>query len=226
MSTDRQTRADAARATADRLIAVARAAFAEQGFAAVSLDALAAQAGMTRGALHHHFGNKAGLFEAVLRRIDAEIGAELEAISSAEPDPWTAFRRCYHHYLDAALAPDRRRILFQDAPAVLGLKAVEIQLESGFAEIVADLRALMAGGALPGLDPEALAHLLNGATVQLAFWAAAEPGRMQPAHATLAALFDGLVASGPGSGAGAEGRLGAAGGPGGTGGAKGREQGP
>jgi AcrR family transcriptional regulator len=222
MSTDRQTRADAARATADRLIAVARTAFAEQGFAAVSLDALAAQAGMTRGALHHHFGNKAGLFEAVLRRIDAEIGAELEAISSAEPDPWTAFRRCYHHYLDAALAPDRRRILFQDAPAVLGLKAVEIQLESGFAEIVADLRALMDRGALPGLNPEALAHLLNGATVQLAFWAAAGPYRAQAAHATLAAVFDGLAASGAGAGAG----FGAPRSPGGASSTKGREQGP
>lgn len=220
MSTDRQTRAETARATADRLIAVARTAFAEQGFAAVSLDALAAQAGMTRGALHHHFGNKAGLFEAVLRRIDAEIGAELEAISSAEPDPWTAFRRCYHHYLDAALAPDRRRILFQDAPAVLGLKAVEIQLESGFAEIVADLRALMAGGALPGLNPEALAHLLNGATVQLAFWAAAGPDRAQAAHATLAAVFDGLAASG----AGAAGHFGAARGPGSAGSAEGGKQ--
>lgn len=220
MSTDRQTRADTARATADRLIAVARAAFADQGFAAVSLDALAAAAGMTRGALHHHFGNKAGLFEAVLRRIDAEIGAELDAISAAEPDPWTAFRQCYHHYLDAALAPDRRRILFQDAPAVLGLKAVEIQLESGFAEIVADLRALMDRGALPGLDPEALAHLLNGATVQLAFWAAAAPGREGAAHATLAAVFDGLSPSGAGAGAG----FGAARGPGGTGGAESLEQ--
>ena len=220
MSTDRQTRAEAARATADRLIAVARAAFAEQGFAAVSLDALAASAGMTRGALHHHFGNKAGLFEAVLRRVDAEIGAELDAICAAEPDPWAAFRRCYHHYLDAALAPDRRRILFQDAPAVLGLKAVEIQLESGFAEIVADLRALMDGGRLPGLDPEALAHLLNGATVQLAFWAAAAPGRTAAAHATLAAVFDGLAPSGAGAQAG----LGLARGPGGTGGAESLEQ--
>lgn len=220
MSTDRQSRAEAARATVDRLILAARAAFAEQGFAAVSLDALAAAAGMTRGALHHHFGNKAGLFEAVLRRIDAEIGAELEAICIAEPDPWRAFRSCYHHYLDAALAPDRRRILFQDAPAVLGLKAVEIQLESGFAEIVADLRALMDRGALPGLDPEALAHLLNGATVQLAFWAAAAPGRTQAAHDTLAAMFDGLARSGAGAGAG----FGAPRGPGGTGGAEGLEQ--
>lgn len=221
MSTDRQTRADVARATADRLIAVARTAFATRGFAEVSLDALAAQAGMTRGALHHHFGNKAGLFEAVLRRIDAEIGAEMDAIHAAEPDPWVAFRRCYHHYLDAALAPDRRRILFQDAPAVLGLKAVDILLESGFADIVAELRDLMAKGHLRGLDPEALAHLLNGATLQLAFWTAAEPGRTQAAHATLAALFDGLTPSGAGAAPG----FGRAGDPGGAGRAKGLEQG-
>ena len=81
--------------TMHRLLTVARKAFAEQGFAATSLDALAAEAGLTRGALHHHFGNKAGLFEAVLRRVDAEIDAALDAEWDAEPDKWRAFRNCY-----------------------------------------------------------------------------------------------------------------------------------
>lgn len=196
MSNIRITRAEAAQATTERLIAVAHLAFAEHGFAEVSLDALAAQAGVTRGALHHHFGNKAGLFEAVLRRIDAEIGAEMQALWARTPDAWEGFRACFHVYLDAVLRPDRSRILFQDAPAVLGMKAVDILLESGFGEMLADLQGFIDSRRISAPDAEALAHLLNGATINLAFWAAegeAGEGRRERAHATLAALFDALT---------------------------------
>jgi AcrR family transcriptional regulator len=196
MSTHRKTRAEAAQATTERLIATAHRAFAERGFAEVSLDALAAEAGVTRGALHHHFGNKAGLFEAVLRRIDAEIAAEMRAVWEATPDAWEGFRACFHVYLDAALRPDRCRILFQDAPAVLGMKAIDILMESGFGDMVAELQGLIAGGRISPADAEALAHLLNGASINLAFWAAegaAGEGRRDRAHATLSALFDGLT---------------------------------
>jgi AcrR family transcriptional regulator len=195
MPTQRITRAQAAQATTDRLIVAAHRAFAEHGFAEVSLDALAAEAGVTRGALHHHFGNKAGLFEAVLRRIDAEIAAEMQAVWDAKADAWEGFRACFHVYLDAVLRPDRSRILFQDAPAVLGMKAVDILMESGFGDMVADLQGLIASRRIRAPDAEALGHLLNGATINLAFWAAegmADDDRRGRAHAALAALFDGL----------------------------------
>ncbi len=190
-------RAAKAAETTDRLISVARVAFARDGFAATSLDALAAEAGVTRGALHHHFGNKAGLFEAVLRCVDAELDSVMTTTAAPLTDPWAAFRACFHAYLDAALAPDRRRILFQDAPAVLGMKSVDILMESGFAEMRADLHAMIAAGQIIATDGEALAHLLNGATINLAFWVAegaVEEARLARAHATLAALFDGLTA--------------------------------
>ena len=196
MSNLRTTRAQAAQGTTERLIAAAHRAFAEHGFAEVSLDALAAEAGVTRGALHHHFGNKAGLFEAVLRRIDAEIGAEMQAVWETTSDAWEGFRACFHVYLDSVLRPDRSRILFQDAPAVLGLKAVDILMESGFGEMLADLQGFIDSRRITAPDAEALAHLLNGATINLAFWAAegeAGDGRRERAHATLAAVFDGLT---------------------------------
>lgn len=192
MSTDRKSRAEAAQETTDRLIAVAHRAFSDRGFAEVSLDGLAAEAGVTRGALHHHFGNKAGLFEAVLRRIDAEIGAEMQAAADASQDAWAAFQRCFHVYLDGVLRPDRCRILFQDAPAVLGMKSVDILMESGFGEMVADIQALIDAGILAAQDAEALGHLLNGATINLAFWAAEGPAdedRRTRAHAALAGLL-------------------------------------
>jgi AcrR family transcriptional regulator len=191
------SRADAMQNTIDRLLAVARRAFAEQGFAATSLDALAAEAGVTRGALHHHFGNKAGLFEAVLRRLDAEICTLIEAEWSAEPDSWRAFRLWYDRYLDEALHPSRRRILFQDATAVLGLKAIDILLDEGIAEVVADLTKLVAEGRVRPVDPEATAYLLNGAVANLAFWAAdgtPPQDRVARAKRTLAHMLEGLTA--------------------------------
>lgn len=196
MSTPATPRAEAAQATAARLVATARRAFSEQGFSAVSLDALAEAAGVTRGALHHHFGNKAGLFEAVLREVDGELAAAMQAEYDATADPWQGFRRCFHVYLEAALAPDRRRILFQDAPAVLGMRAMDILMESGFGAMVEDLAALIAAGRIRGDDPEALGHMLNGATLNLAFWVAetgAETDTLARAHDALAALFDGLT---------------------------------
>jgi AcrR family transcriptional regulator len=199
MSTSRKTRAEMAQDTAAHLVACARAAFAEQGFAQVSLDALALRAGVTRGALHHHFTNKTGLFEAVLRAVDKEMSVVLAQEWDSRGDPWAACRRSYHRYLDLTLAPDRRRILFQDAPAVLGLRATDILLDSGFRELVEDLRGYIRDGLIRPLDPEALAHMLNGATLQLAFWAAEAPDgcdRVGPAHATLDALFDGLALPG------------------------------
>jgi AcrR family transcriptional regulator len=181
--------------TTARLIAVARKAFAAQGYGAVSLDALAAEAGVTRGALHHHFTNKAGLFEAVLRQIDTEMAAEIEARCGGEADHWTAFRNSFHCYLDIATSPDHARILFQDGPAVLGTKAFDILVDSGLSDTMDWLRMLIADGRVTAPDAEALAHLLNGATLNLAFWVAGAPSgedRAAVAHATLSRLFDGF----------------------------------
>lgn len=192
-----QGRAEAAELTALRLVATARGAFATQGFAQVSLDALASEAGVTRGALHHHFQNKAGLFEAVFRAVDAEIGTELDTIYDAQTDPWAGLKTCYHAYLDLALRPDRARILFRDAPSVMGARAMEILMESGFATIVEDLADLISKGRLRPLDPVAVAHVLNGAVMAQVLWLAADEGgtdtQRAAAHAALDAVFEGLT---------------------------------
>jgi AcrR family transcriptional regulator len=183
--------------TITRLLAVARKSFTEHGFASTSLDALAAQAGLTRGALHHHFGNKTGLFEAVLREVDSEIDAALDAEWAAEPDHWVAFRKYYARYLEEALDPSRRRILFEDAPAVLGNRAYDILMDEGVGDLVADLKELIAEGRVKPVDPEALAQLLNGAISNLSCWAAdAPPGedRLPRARKTLAIILDGMAA--------------------------------
>jgi AcrR family transcriptional regulator len=200
MSTPRKTRAETAQDTAERLTATARRIFAAEGAAAVSLDALAAEAGVTRGALHHHFGNKTGLFEAAFRAEIAALGQILDRVWDDDiargADAWTAFRDCFHAYLGAILAPGPRRILLQDGPSLLGLRAVDILMEDGFGTIVDQLGDLAARGRVAALDPVAMAHLFNGATINLAFWAAEAPAgedRLTPAHAALRTMFDGFT---------------------------------
>jgi len=196
MSIGPTSRAETKQATIDRLIIAARVAFADEGFAAASLDRLSEAAMVTRGALHHHFKDKTGLFEAVVRRIDAEITVELQQVWLASADPWDGLRSCFHLYLDALLRPDRKRILLQDAPGVLGMKAFDILAESGMDALIGDLATLVANQQLTAPDGEALAHLLNGAIANLAFWVAEgteAENRLPRAHATLATLFDGLT---------------------------------
>ena len=77
------------------------------------------------------------------------------------------------------------------------MKSVDILMELGFGSMVEDLQLFIATDRIRAPDAEALGHLLNGASINLAFWAAeGDPGenRRQRAHATLAALFDQLTA--------------------------------
>jgi AcrR family transcriptional regulator len=196
MSTDRRSRAEQAQETTERILSVARAVFTTQGVAQASLDAISAEAGVTRGALHHHFTNKAGLFEAVLRRMDREIGDEIDAAWDPALPSWAAWRACFHQYLDAVLRPDRLRLFFLEGPAILGARAFDLLLTSGLSEVVEGLSDPEVRRALTVADAEAMAITLNGAALNLAFWVAEapeDPDRMARAHRMLDAVFDGLT---------------------------------
>ncbi|MBG2874922.1 TetR/AcrR family transcriptional regulator [Proteus alimentorum] len=108
------------------LLETARKVFCEQGYAEASMDDLTAQAGLTRGALYHHFGDKKGLLSAVVAQIDAEMDARLQAISDTINDPWQAFTMRCHTYLEMALEPEIQRIIMRDSRAVLSDKLTEL----------------------------------------------------------------------------------------------------
>ena len=73
-------------ATKDRVLAVAAVVFAERGYEAASLDALASALGVTKQTILYHFGSKAGLLDAVLDATAATLGDELDrAVGAAEP---------------------------------------------------------------------------------------------------------------------------------------------
>src|SRR4051812_14577574 len=114
--------AEEAAITRTALLAVARRSFAEEGYAATTLDGLAGQAGVTRGAVHHHFGDKRALFVEVFEALEQELNdAIVRAALSAPPDPLQQMRAGCRAMFEFVGQPEYRQIALGDAPAVLGL---------------------------------------------------------------------------------------------------------
>lgn len=122
MSTVRRTQAERAAETRDALIAAARPLFAAQGFAEAALEAIVRAAGVTRGALYHHFADKTELFAAVFEQVEEEVAVRMgEAIAASnQTDPIEVMRLGAGFWLDACSDPEVQRIVLVDAPAVLG----------------------------------------------------------------------------------------------------------
>ena len=93
-----------------RLIAAARRAFAEHGFADASMDDLTAAAGLTRGALYHGFGDKKGLLAAVVTEIDGEMAARAQTAGEAAPSAWEGLMAEGAAYISMALDPENRSL--------------------------------------------------------------------------------------------------------------------
>ncbi|WP_119168937.1 TetR/AcrR family transcriptional regulator [Algihabitans albus] len=190
-----RTHAEMIAETAGKLVSAARRSFGAKGYAGTSMDELCAEAGLTRGALYHHFGGKVGLLEAVVREIDAEIGDRLEAHWRGIEDPWEAFRACNTEYLRLALDPEIQRILLRDAPAVLGQRLREIDEDGSIGPLAEALEDLMRAGRIADCDAEVVARLLNGALVDAALWIAAgadAEARFERAAAGIDLILKGL----------------------------------
>ncbi|KEQ05845.1 TetR/AcrR family transcriptional regulator [Pseudorhizobium pelagicum] len=156
-----------------RLIAAARKAFADQGYAAASMDELTAQAGLTRGALYHNFGDKRGLLAAVVNQIDAEMAARAQAVGARAGDGWQALLAEGAAYIEMALEPEVQRIVLLDGPAVLGDPSRWASQNSCLEVTQHTVERLIAEGVLKPVDPEAAARLINGAALNAALWVAA-----------------------------------------------------
>lgn len=158
--------------TRDKLIASARLAFATKGYAESSMDDFTAEAGLTRGALYHHFGDKKGLLQAVITQIDAEMSVRLETITREAPTRWQGFVDECVAYLHMALEPEIQRIMLLDGPAVLGDPSQWDNQTTCIRATTVSLQQLMDEGAIRPVDPEAMARLLSGATLSAALWIA------------------------------------------------------
>ncbi len=160
--------AERSEASIEALLRVARQTFGERGYAATSLDGLAADARMTKGAVYHHFGSKEALFEEVFRCEHRAMIALVMAKSRPAKNPVDAILRGVRAYFQAILDPLARRILLQDGPSVLGWERWRRCEEPGFQQLMEmSLSAAAKHGLLgAGVHPADTAVLLLGATTE------------------------------------------------------------
>ncbi|EOC0419442.1 TetR/AcrR family transcriptional regulator [Cronobacter malonaticus] len=158
-----------------KLIAAARKAFAEKGFAAASMDELTASVGLTRGALYHNFGDKKGLLAAVVAQVDGEMAQRAKAAAAGVEDPWETLIAEGVAYIRMALDEEVRRIVLLDGPAFLGDPAQWPSQNSCLDATRETVISMMASGIIKPVDADAAARLLNGAALNAALWVAASP---------------------------------------------------
>jgi len=160
-----------AMATRARLVAVARELFATQGYAATGTEAILAAAGVTRGALYHHFADKQALFAQVCEDLHAQAERVIETDADAQGSAIDGVIAGCLGFLDFMAAPDVRRILILDAPSVLGWEAWnEMDRRHGFGLLIEGVEAAVAEGSLRG-DAQMLAVMINGALNYGVVWA-------------------------------------------------------
>ena len=165
----RRSQAERSRSTRGELVATARALFAERGYADVPAEEIVAAAGVTRGALYHHFTDKQGLFRAVFEELEGEVTAQIATAIEAAPDRPAAIAAGLSRFLDVCQRPEVTRIALTDAPAVLGWQTWrEIEAQHGLGVITRGLEAATREGfRLPAPAP-LVAQLVLSAVIEAA----------------------------------------------------------
>jgi AcrR family transcriptional regulator len=186
-------RAERYEATRAELLAVARVLFAEHGYAGVRTEEVVQRAGVTRGALYHHFKDKKDLFRAVYEALERQLAQDLASGLTGLTDPWETLVVGLRGWLDACQQPDVMQIALIDAPAVLGhAEWREIGARYGLGLISAGLEAAMATGAMRRQPVQPLARMILGAMSEAGMLIASQSGdaqiRAQVEEATLSML--------------------------------------
>ena len=190
-------RAEMIAETRTKLVTAARRAFGTVGYAEASMDDFTAEAGLTRGALYHHFGDKKGLLQAVIAEIDGEMSARMSAATRQAPSRWQGFVDECVTYIEMALDPEIQRIILRDGPAVLGDPSQWPSQTACIRNMTATLEKLGEEGTIRAIDPSATAHILNGTMLYASLLIAnAKDQRRasQEAVRTMTLMLNGLLA--------------------------------
>jgi AcrR family transcriptional regulator len=159
-------RAQHVEATRRAVLDAARRAFGSKGYAQASVDEIAAAAGVTKGAVYHHFAGKEALFRAVHAEVEGDAMRRAAAADTPDAPPIDRIVATLNGYLDAALDEEIRRITLVDGPALLGLDPDVPELQAAHGAEREFLAAAIERGQIADLDPDVLAHLIFGLALQ------------------------------------------------------------
>lgn len=189
-----RTQRERTEATTGQLLDAARELFAADGYTAASLEDVVAAAGVTKGALYHHFSSKRDLFRGVFEREQGQLAQVCHEAYSAEADPWDGFQAGCRAFLEASIDPGVQRIVVLDAPAVLGWEAVrEIEARYSMSMIERGLQQAIEHGRIDPRPTGPLAHMLFGALCEGAMTVARSGGDQRAAMREVARELGALL---------------------------------
>jgi AcrR family transcriptional regulator len=158
---ERRSNEERSRATREKLVAAARRLFEARTYSEVAIDDVARAAGVTRGAIYHHFGGKQPLFKAVIEDIQDELADHVDRNAEKHDDPWDAFVAGWISFLEQAPTAGIGRVLMLEGPAVIGHRDWQVIDDSHFHETVtAAVEYFMSVGVLPNQRVEPVVRVL------------------------------------------------------------------
>jgi AcrR family transcriptional regulator len=158
------SKAERSEITEQKLVRTARQLFAERGYAAVGTEEVVQRAGLTRGALYHHFRDKKDLFRAVYVQAELEVVESIRVGASTATGAYDQLVAGIRLFLDACTDPALMRIGLLDGPSVLGwAECRDIAAPSALGLLTVALEGGMDAGVLRRADVKPLAHLILGA---------------------------------------------------------------
>jgi AcrR family transcriptional regulator len=191
-------RAEHASDTRTALVSAARRLFAAHGYDDTGTEQIVAEARVTRGALYHHFRDKADLFRAAMAEAAGDVALRLtdEQLAEESVSPLDDIREGVGAFLDVCVGGDFQRIVLVDGPRVLGADAWDRLVDRYGRGLLEEWlnRAVTAGDIAP-VPVWSLARLLIAMLTEasLAIAGSADPaGTRAEMGATLDRLLDGL----------------------------------
>lgn len=195
MESKPRTQVERSAGTRRALISAARRLSAGEGYASVGTPAIAAAAGVTRGAMYHQFADKTSLFAAVAEAVEADVTQRIvdRVAASGSSDPLEALHHAVDSWMDACEDNEVRQVILLDGPVVLGWEGLrDLTQPYGLALTEQLLQAAIDAGQLPLLPVRPFAHVLIGALQEAAFLVASDPRERAGAGEVLRALVDAL----------------------------------
>lgn len=185
------TKAEQTQRTRRAILGRARHLFATKGYAATGTEEIISELEITRGALYHQFGDKLGVFKAVISEAYSEITGYIRSKIEPLNDNWEELIVGCQAFLEIAQQEELRRLLFVEAPAVLPAETLVEFDQYGFGLLHESIQIAVNEGKLNTVDAEGFAHLVNGSLNELAAWVAQsdDPKRLKTAQALVETLL-------------------------------------
>ncbi|MBL1077231.1 TetR/AcrR family transcriptional regulator [Nocardia sp. 2] len=154
--------------TRQALLEAAGRLFAERDYADLAAEELVRAAGLTRGALYHHFDGKRGLFEAVVDDLESRAAQRIRAAIESASEPFDRVDRGVAEFLDICAEPGYRHIVLLQGPIGLGWQRWRELDQRHLGGLIVDaVRTLLEAGLIRTHPAELIAAAFYGALTEL-----------------------------------------------------------